>query len=101
MSDDSVTIRLSAPITAHAREISEVTLRRPKGKDIVACGYPLQLGEGAAVPQAGAIAKYIARLGGIPPSSVDQIAPEDFNEAMGVIVGFFGQSDRTETPPPD
>lgn len=101
MSDDSVTIPLSNPITAHGNEIESVTLRRPKGKDIVACGYPLQLGEGAAVPQAGAIAKYIARLGGIPPSSVDKIDPEDFNACMSVIVGFFGQSDQTGTKAPD
>jgi hypothetical protein len=90
-------IPLSTPIMAHGQELTELHLRKPVGEDIIACGYPLQIGEGVATPLAGACAKYIARLAGIPPSAVKSMAAEDFGTAIGVIVGFFG-SEAEEKP---
>ena len=92
MSESVVT--LSAPIKAHDQEISQLTLRRPTGKDVREMGYPYKLDASQAVIlQSGVIAAYVARLADIPPSSVDLLDPVDLN-ALGLeIVGFFLVSD--------
>lgn len=97
---DSVTITLKKPLRAHGKDVEEITLREPTGEDITVCGYPLIISEGAAQPVAGAISKYIARLGGLPPSSVKPMSADDYNACMGAILGFFGSSGE-EVPTPD
>ena len=86
----SSSITLSKPVHAHGEEVRVLTLREPVADDIIICGYPLSIGDGGATPQAGAIAKYIARLADIPPSSVRSLAPADFMAAFQVIMHFFG-----------
>jgi hypothetical protein len=92
------TITLRKPIQAHGEEVAELTLREPEAGDIIACGYPLQMSDGAATPLAGPIAKYIERLGGIPAGSVRKMSPADFNACMQVILGFFGDADAGPSP---
>lgn len=88
-----VTIQLGKPITAHGAEISELTLREPNAGDVMECGYPLGMQGDLVIPQAGAIARMVSRLAGIPPSSVKQLSMADYNSAMGAVLGFFGASD--------
>lgn len=88
-----VTIPLSKPITAHGAEISELTLREPNAGDVMECGYPLGIDDGLAIPQAAPVGRLIARLAGIPPSSVKQLSMPDYNRAMGVVLDFFGASE--------
>lgn len=88
-----VTIPLSKPITAHGAEISELTLREPTAGDVMECGYPLGIDDGLAIPQAAPVGRLIARLAGIPPSSVKQLSMPDYNRAMGVVLDFFGSSE--------
>ncbi len=83
-------IELTKPITAHGGEVHELELREPTAEDVMVCGYPLTIGDGEATPVADTIGKLIARLGGIPPSSVKQMSVLDFNACMGAILGFFG-----------
>lgn len=101
---EKVTVQLRTPVQAHGEEISSIALRPPKGADIVACGYPFHIGGDEAspvmIPQAGVIARYIARLGSVPPSTVGQLDPRDFNDLLGVVGRFFGdgtETSRTET----
>lgn len=91
-----VTISLGNPITAHGAEVSELTLREPTAGDVMECGYPLGMQDELAIPQAAPIGRLIARLAGIPPSSVKQLAVPDYNRAMGVVLGFFGASDSPD-----
>ena len=86
-----VKVTLSKPVSAHGDEVTVLTFREPTCEDIVACGYPLVIGEDGALPQAGAIVKYIARLGGIPPSSAKALSALDFTACMKVILPFFGE----------
>ena len=37
-----------------------------------------------------ACAKYISELGGVPPSTVDELSAEDFVELQGTVISFFG-----------
>lgn len=86
-----VTIQLTKPITAHGEEIGEITLREMTPADVIECGYPIAFDGSVVIPQMGPVAKLIARLGGIPPSSVRQMSMPDCNEAMGAILGFLGE----------
>ncbi len=85
-------INLTQPIKAHGEEVARLDLREPTTEDIIACGYPLQIGNGIATPDAGAIARYIGRLANIPASSVKQLVPRDFNACMAAILPFFGDA---------
>lgn len=85
-------IELTKPITAHGAEVTALELREPSAGDIMECGYPLAIGDGEAKPQADIVGKLIAKLAGIPPSSVKAMSLADFNTAMGVILSFFGES---------
>lgn len=94
-------VALKRPIKAHGDEVTTLVFREPAGDDIIACGYPLQMsgdGQGTFTPLAGVIAKYIARLGNIPPSSVKSMSAPDFNACMMAILPFFGEGDSTPVP---
>ncbi len=93
-----VTIQLTKPITAHGKEVSELSLREPTAGDVMECGYPLGMEGELAIPQAAPIGRLIGRLAGIPPSSVKQLSMPDYTAAMGSVLGFFGVSDG---PGPD
>lgn len=84
-------IKLTKPILRGDEEITELDLREPDAGDVMACGYPLSIGDGVATPDAVAVGKLIARLSALPPSSIKQLNLVDFNEAMGVVLGFFGK----------
>lgn len=92
-----VTIPLTRPVTAHGAEIDQLTLREPNGGDVEHCGYPLAINGASVIPQAAAVSKLIARLSGIPPSSVKQLSMPDYNAAMGAVLGFFGGTDAPAT----
>ena len=88
MSDNTVTLK--KPIQAHGEEVAKLTFREPNGDDIMTCGYPLQMaGDGTFTPLAGAIGKYISRLGGIPANSVKALSAPDFQACMMTIIPFF------------
>jgi len=92
-----VTIPLTKPVTAHGAEIDQLTLREPNGGDVEHCGYPLAINGASVIPQAAAVSKLIARLSGIPPSSVKQLSMPDYNAAMGAVLSFFGGTDAPAT----
>ena len=92
------TVTLKKPIQAHGELVTKLSFREPTCDDIVACGYPLQMGGDTATPLPGPIAKYIARLGGVPPSSVKSMSVQDFSSCMQVILPFFGDVDTNQDP---
>ena len=71
--------------------MEEIELREPTTADVMACGYPMSIGDGTATPKADVIGALIARLASIPPSSVKQMSLPDFSKAMTEILGFFGE----------
>ncbi len=90
-------LKLIKPIEAHDEMLAELEFRLPTGRDIAACGYPFQIvfQTGVSVFDPEAISKYISALAGIPRPSVDRMAVLDWSRAMGVVLGFFAD---TETP---
>lgn len=117
MAEDKVVVDLAYPVSAHGREISQITLRRPKGSDYVVCGYPLIMVAPGETPQdddgnlidnvplditaeyrpnASAIAKLIARCGDVPSSTVKALDGSDFNDCLMAILGFLGDGGQAK-----
>lgn len=87
---NDVTISLKRPIEAHGQKVNQIVLKEPTGKEIITCGYPFAISDGGAVPVAAVVAKYISQCGGIPPHSVQQLCPADFQACVAAVLGFFG-----------
>lgn len=88
-------IPLSRPIQAHGEEVTELDLREPTGEDVIALGYPYLIVIGdddsqAMEIRAKVIARYVAKLAGIPPSAINKVSPGDFSRLTGAVMGFFG-----------
>ncbi len=106
----STNVPLKKPIQAHGATVTSITLERPKGKEIAACGLPrhfLRRGKTIVMEvDAEAIHAYISALGNIPPSSVDQIDAEDWMEVQEAVLDFFvstpkaGAADDAPPAPP-
>lgn len=83
-------ITLQKPVRAHGDDIGVLELREPTGKDVRELGFPYHAGaEGGLKLDTGVIAKYVSRLGGIPPSVVDDMSPVDLNTVSWEVAGFF------------
>lgn len=98
------TIKLIEPIEAFGETLTEIHLRKPNAGDLEKCGDPVTFLLNSDVPEqerividAGVITGLIARLADIPRGSARQMAPVDFKEAQGWILGFFGKEDRQTT----
>ena len=88
-------VTLSTPIQAHGEEVTELDLREPTGEDVIALGYPYLIIIGDDDGQAmeirpKIIARYVAKLAGIPPSAINKVTPADFSRLTGAVMGFFG-----------
>lgn len=107
MSDQELTITLSAPVMAHGEEITCLVLRQPTTADLIELGQPMRLlpGNGMEDPavevRMNVVAHYVARLAAVPLSSVKALSLGDFGRATQAVLGFFGEdgSDRTSNSP--
>ena len=80
-----ITIELAVPVSVDGNVITELSLRRPKVRDLRALeeatqGKPSQLDQGAAL---------LSLLAGIPEAAVEEMDATDFARASEVIAGFF------------
>ena len=98
-----ITIQLKRPITAHGKEITEITLRPPEPTDVMEEGIPSLLipsADGSSVGveiRTKVVGRYISRLGAIPVSSVKSMSMGDFNKAMNAVMDFFADGDGEES----
>jgi hypothetical protein len=89
------TVKLRAPIKAQGQELQELTFREPTGVDLAAIGMPFTVGQDGGLNIATApMARMMARLANIPPSSIGQLSAPDWMAAAMEVLGFFA----TETP---
>ena len=83
-------VKLTKAIRAHNEDVFVLELREPTGKDVRELGFPYATtGDAGVKLDAGVIATYVSRLGGIPISSVDGMSPVDLNSISWEIAGFF------------
>ena len=82
-----ITIELAVPVSVDGNVITELSLRRPKVRDLrtleeATQDRSSQLDQGAVL---------VALLSGIPEDVVEDMDPADFARASEVIGGFFGE----------
>lgn len=79
-------VALAVPVEWQGQKIAEVSVRRPKVKDLraieAASRGQSQLDQGASM---------IAQLTGLPVEAVDELDAQDFTAISEVIAGFFPQ----------
>jgi hypothetical protein len=78
-------VMLGVPLVVEGETITELSIRRPKVRDLrvleeVTQGKPSQLDQGAAL---------LSLLAGIPEAAVEEMDATDFARASEVIAGFF------------
>lgn len=82
------TVRLSQPISWEGQEITEVTITKPKVKDLKRMNAQLadiddQLEQGIAMA---------AALSGLPVEAIEELDTDDFTAVSEVIADFFPQA---------
>jgi len=79
---DPVTVVLSHPVQAHGAEVTEIVLAAPTAKVF----RVLDESKG----NVDSIFRMISAMAGIPVSSVEAMAPEDFGRCARVVSDFLG-----------
>lgn len=88
MLKSSNTVALAVPMDWQGQTIAEVTIRRPKVKDLRA----MEASARDKTSQLDQGADMIAQLTGLPIEAVDELDAEDFTAISEVIAGFFPQA---------
>lgn len=88
----SVNLKLRKPVTLNNGAVTaELNFRRPTGRDLATCGYPVRTGrDGVTDINPAAVGKLIAVLTNNLPVVVDAMDVLDWNAAMAVVLDFFG-----------
>lgn len=90
------TLRLNYPVTVEDREVSEVTITRPKVRDLKAMDAAL-VGITDKLDQGIVMA---ATLTGLPPEVIEELDAEDFTKLSEEVAGFFPQAKAHGTGAP-
>jgi hypothetical protein len=90
------TLRLHYPVTVEDREVSEVTITRPKVRDLKAMDAALvgitdKLDQGIVM---------VSVLTGLPPEAVEELDADDFTRLSEEVAGFFPQAKAHGTGAP-
>ena len=91
---DELTIPLRKNIQAHGEELTELKFREPTAGDIDRIGNPIVIGVQFDGPpkitfDTKVMTQMMSHLAAIPPSSVRQMHPKDWNNAAWMLMGFF------------
>ena len=90
------TLQLLFPITVEDREVSEVTITRPKVKDLKAMDAAL-VGITDKLDQGIVMVSVLTRL---PPVAVEELDADDFTRLSEEVAGFFPQAKAHGTGAP-
>jgi len=86
-------IPLRKPVIAHGDEIKELKFREPTAGDIESCGNPVNIdfntGEPKMTFNTKAMSAMMAQLAAVPPSTIRQLHPRDWNNAAWNLANFF------------
>lgn len=93
----STELKLSTPIEAHGETLSVLNFRAPNGADLMACGVPMRTSDAGSSVDAPIIGALIARIAGIPPSSVALMSACDWMDAMVIVTGFLVRPEATSS----
>jgi hypothetical protein len=85
---DPVKVKLKEPVQFGTELVSELTFRKPKGKDFRR--FP-------ASPTMGDILDLVGTLSGQPKAVIDELGVEDLAEVSAVVEGFIPGGRATGT----
>ena len=84
-------IKLQCPITVAGSEVTELTMRRPKLRDLLATEKEKTVSQQEVL--------MFANLCGLAPSDLHELDIADFRALQQVYVGFLSQSQTTSGEP--
>jgi hypothetical protein len=87
-------IKLRKPVIAHGDEVNELRFREPTAGDIEKCGNPVNIdfisGEHPKMTfEVKAMSAMMAQLATVPPSTIKQMHPRDWENAAWNLASFF------------
>jgi hypothetical protein len=94
----STTVKLTTPVEAYGEVLSEITFRKPVGKDLRKTGLPNKTTtneDGVQVNHVDmeVMAKLMVLLGSVPMGAIDSLSMQDFLACSSAVSDFFGQSE--------
>lgn len=99
--DGKDTVWLAKPVDAYGDPIDKLTFRPPIGKDMRLCGLPFKLftedDRQYQAIDAKVILAFAARLGNVPPSTIDALSYEDTEAVMEAVTSFFARKESPAT----
>jgi hypothetical protein len=97
---EGTTVHLENPLTIKGAAISSLTLRKPIAADVIELSFPYLVvprdDETCIEFRPKVVARYIARLAGIPMPSVLGMSIPDLQSCQAVIQGFFGRDSSND-----
>ncbi len=89
-----IVLKLRKPVIANGDETSELTFREPTAADIEIVGNPVNIDFlSSEIPKTTfdgkAMTQMLARLAGVPPSTIRQMHTKDWNDAAWSLWNFF------------
>ena len=95
---DTITITLTRPVRSIDRELTELVMREPTGRDLAECGFPTRVREGGAIEiDPVAVNKLGARLCNVGRPTIESLRMADWNALMAAVLGFLGGSAPTSS----
>jgi hypothetical protein len=70
--------------------IAALTIREPRGADIMECGNPFDLVMGEGKADHRVIGALLVRLANEPPSTIKALSLTDWNGCTAALIGFLG-----------
>ena len=98
-----IKVDLDSPIDCHGEPTDSLTIRKPKGGDIMDLGNPYRADaeSGMALPDMALMGKWISKLGNVPVSSIRQMEIGDFMKCLEAIQSFFESPVRQDSSTKD
>jgi hypothetical protein len=91
---DPVVVRLRKSVIANGEDVMELTFREPTAADIERCGNPVNVDFFTSeTPRmtfdAKSMSAMMSTLAAVPPSTIKQMHPRDWNTAAWNLANFF------------
>lgn len=84
---------LRKTVIANGESVNEITFREPTGADIERVGNPITVGLYENQPkvhfEAQTMTQMMSALAGVPPSTIRQMHPRDWNNGAWLLANFF------------
>lgn len=89
-----ILLPLRKSVIAHGDEVKELKFREPTAGDIEKCGNPVNINfDGSETPKisfdAKSMSAMMSLLASVPPSTIRQLHPRDWNSAAWSLASFF------------